>query len=298
LCSTTLEPVGDIRDPTAATTVEGLGFTMVSRPAGDLGDAYWLRLFDSFSVGCGDAQIELKSREQRLVALLALEGSRTRSYLAGMLWPESTEARAAGSLRAAVWRLEREAPGLLRNCGGQLGLDAGVWVDVAEFTVRANRITALADEVLDSGSEDRECLNALDVLTHGDLLSGWYEDWVLYERARLQQMRLSSLESIAELLIDRGYLPAALTAALCATSIEPLRESAHRLLVRIHLANGNFHDAIRAYRSFGERLVRELGIRPSRQMDALVQPLLNHQAVGIARGGSHRSVARVAPAVA
>jgi DNA-binding SARP family transcriptional activator len=268
---------------------------MVSKPTGDLGDAYWLRLFDSFSLSCGKSQIVLKSREQRLVALLALEGSRTRSYLAGMLWPESTEARAAGSLRAAVWRLEREAPGLLRNCGGQLGLDPSARVDVAEFTVRANRITALAEEVLEDSTGNRECLNALDVLTRGDLLSGWYDDWVLYERARLQQMRLCALESIAELLIDRGYLHAALTAALCATSIEPLRESAHRLLVRIHLANGNLHDAIRAYRSFGGRLVREMGIRPSRQMDALVLPLLNHQTVDISQGGPRR---RVAPAVA
>jgi DNA-binding SARP family transcriptional activator len=295
LCSSTLEPVGNIREPTAGTMVEGLGSAMVSKPTGDLGDAYWLRLFDSFSLSCGKSQIVLKSREQRLVALLALEGSRSRSYLAGMLWPESTEARAAGSLRAAVWRLEREAPRLLSNRGGQLGLDPSVRVDVAEFTVRANRITALADELLEDSSDDRECLNALDGLTGGDLLSGWYDDWVLYERARLQQMRLSALESIAELLIDRGYLPAALSAALCATSIEPLRESAHRLLIRIHLANGNFHDAIRAYRSFGGRLVREMGIRPSRQMDALVEPLLNDQTVGIPQGGSRRSVA---PAVA
>jgi DNA-binding SARP family transcriptional activator len=184
---------------------------------------------------------------------------------------------------------------VLRNCGGQLGLDPSALVDVAEFTVRANRITALAEEVLEDSTGNRECLNALDVLTRGDLLSGWYDDWVLYERARLQQMRLCALESIAELLIDRGYLHAALTAALCATSIEPLRESAHRLLVRIHLANGNLHDALRAYRSFGGRLVREMGIRPSRQMDALVLPLLNHQTADISQGGPRR---RVAPAVA
>jgi DNA-binding SARP family transcriptional activator len=221
---------------------------MVSKPTRATPEGYWLQLFDSFSLGYGRSEIVLKSREQRLVALLALEGSRTRGYLAGMLWPDSTEARAAGSLRAAVWRLERETPGLLRNCGGQLGLDATVKVDVAEFTMRVNRITALADEVLEDSSDDRECLSALEVLMRGDLLCGWYDDWVLYERARLQQMRLCALESIAELLIDRGYLPAALTAALCATAIEPLRESAHRLLVRIHLANGNFHDAITAYR--------------------------------------------------
>jgi DNA-binding SARP family transcriptional activator len=190
--------------------------------------------------------------------------------------------------------LEREAPGLLRSCGGQLGLDAGVAVDVAEFSTNANRIVVLAEQ-LDDDAADGECLTVLDVLMRGDLLSGWYDDWVLYERARLQQMRVCALESVAELLIDRGCLAAALSAALRATAIEPLRESAHRLLVRVHLANGNFHDAIRAYRGFGGRLARELGIRPSRQMDALVRPLLDRQAVSAVPDRLRRTEA---PAVA
>jgi DNA-binding SARP family transcriptional activator len=270
---------------------------MVSKPAGDVPQAgrghYRLRLFESFGLEIDGAEIALKSREQRLVALLALEGGRTRSYLAGMLWPDSTEGRAAGSLRAAVWRLEREAPGLLRSYGGQLALDPSVTVDVAQFSASANRIAVLielsdddfdddSDGDADGGSGGGECLTVLDILLRGDLLSGWYDDWVLYERARLQQVRVCALESVAELLIDRGQLAAALTAALRATAIEPLRESAHRLLVRVHLANGNFHDAIRAYRAFGGRLVGELGIRPSRQMDALVRPLLDRQAVSAA----------------
>jgi DNA-binding SARP family transcriptional activator len=73
---------------------------------------------------------------------------------------------------------------------------------------------------------------------------------------------LCALESIAELLIDHGNTSAALIAALGATAIEPLRESAQRAVVRIHLSNGNFHEAIRTYRAFARRLVRELGIRP------------------------------------
>jgi DNA-binding SARP family transcriptional activator len=68
-----------------------------------------------------------------------------------------------------------------------------------------------------------------------------------------------------------------------------LRESAQRAVVRIHLSNGNFHEAIRTYRAFARRLVRELGIRPSEQMDALVRPLLDRRVP---------SATRVTPAVA
>jgi DNA-binding SARP family transcriptional activator len=239
---------------------------------------YRIRLFDSYGISRDGHEIALKTREQRLVALLALEGCRPRTYLAGVLWPETAESRAAGSLRAAVWQLERSAPGLLRAAGGQLGLDTRVRVDVRDFIERANRISVLTaqPDAPDSPYPD-ECLESLLVLMRGDLLSGWYDDWVLYERARLQQMRLGALEAIAERLTARGQVSAALSAAMAAAAIEPLRESAHRAVIRIHLLNGNYHEAIREYRAFGRRMIRELGVRPSAQMDALIRPLLAAQ---------------------
>ncbi|HEY2044237.1 MAG TPA: BTAD domain-containing putative transcriptional regulator [Jatrophihabitans sp.] len=252
---------------------------------------YRIRLFDACRVSAGRTEIALKSREQRVVALLALEGARPRSYLAGMLWPETAESRAAGSLRAAVWQIEHTAPGLLVCSGGQLSLNPEVAVDVRDFIERAHRISILTAQPdgPDSPCAD-ECLESLLVLMRGDLLSGWYDDWVLYERARLQQMRLTALEAIAERLTARGQVSAALMAAMAAAAIEPLRESAQRAVIRIHLANGNYNDAIREYRSFGRRLVRELGVRPSAQMDALVRPLLAVQASRTPVGAGYRAV--------
>jgi DNA-binding SARP family transcriptional activator len=247
------------------------------RPA-EIRTDYAVRLFDSCGLSMAGAEIMLKSREQRLVALLALEGCRPRAYLAGVLWPETAEPRAAGSLRAAVWQLEKSAPGLLQSAGGQLGLSPQVRVDVRDFVERAMRISVLnAQPDGPNPTQLEEWLDSLLVLLHGDLLAGWYDDWVLYERARLQQLRLSALEAIADRLTSRGQVSAALTAAMAAAAIEPLRESAQRAVIRIHLANGNYHDAIREYRAFGRRLGRELGVRPSAQMDALIRPLLTVQ---------------------
>jgi DNA-binding SARP family transcriptional activator len=238
----------------------------------DAGEPFELALFDNCTLWKGRRAVPLKSREQRLVALLGLEGSRSRGYIAGMLWAEATEAHAAGSLRATVWQLDRTAPGLLCHGNGQLGLDPVVGVDVRRFKLHAHRIIAMAQQDAVEGLAEKAA-DSLSVLLSGELLAGWYEDWALLERERLQQLRICALEVLAELMMDCGQVITALTAALAATAIEPLRESAQRAVIRIHMANGNYHAALRQYLTFRSQLQRELGIGPSVQMERLVGPL-------------------------
>jgi DNA-binding SARP family transcriptional activator len=76
-------------------------------------------------------------------------------------------------------------------------------------------------------------------------------------------------------------------AAYAAVRDEPLRESAHRAVVRVHLAEGNLVEALRAYRSFRDALDRELGVRPTRQMEELML------SGPVAHGGSLPSPRRV-----
>ena len=60
-------------------------------------DGFELSLLGSFRLcNCG-TQVDIPSREQKLLALLALRGQTSRSRLAGILWPDATEARALAS---------------------------------------------------------------------------------------------------------------------------------------------------------------------------------------------------------
>jgi DNA-binding SARP family transcriptional activator len=105
---------------------------------------------------------------------------------------------------------------------------------------------------------------------NGELLPGWYDEWVLLERERLRQLRLHALEMLADKLTTVGRYGEAVQVAYAAVRAEPLRESAHRAVVRVHLAEGNLAEAGRAYAAFRDLLADELGVVPTILMEDLV----------------------------
>jgi DNA-binding SARP family transcriptional activator len=208
---------------------------------------------------------------QRLVAHLSLSRRVSRSATAGRLWPEVSEAHAQGSLRSALWRLQKAAPGVVEVSGDVLRLVAGVRVDVRELSDWAQRAITSPGAVAQAAVPD--------AALSGDLLPGWYDDWVLVERERLHQLRLHALEAAAMALASHGRYWDALQTAYAAVRAEPLRESAHRTIVRVHLAEGNDFEAVRAYDLFRTMLRDELGVLPTEQMTRLVRPIVPRRQV-------------------
>src|SRR6185369_12771412 len=206
------------------------------------------------------------ARERRVLSLLALRGERSRVSLARTLWPDSEESRAYGNLRAAVWRIQRLHGGLLQAGQGTLRLAPRVCVDVHRLRAIAHQLTADAPQVL-----DHEQL--LPIISPDELLPAWDDDWVVDERALLHQLRLRALEDLTAYLLDRADIDGALQAAMRAVTIDPLRESANRALILVHLADGNHAEAVRVYRSFKRRLSDELRVCVSRQIVGLIQPI-------------------------
>jgi DNA-binding SARP family transcriptional activator len=224
-------------------------------------------LLDGFALerGCDGANTvvdDLPRCAQRLIAHLSLCGRPARAAVAGQLWPDVPEDHAHGSLRSALWRVQKAVPGLVEASGGALGLASGVRVDVREFRDWAQRVLNPNAVV--------EAESAPELALRGELLPGWYDDWVLLERERLRQLRLHALEALADKLACAGRYGEAVQAAYAAVSSEPLRESAHRAVVRVHLAEGNIAEAVHAYGTFREMLTHELGVAPTMQMEELM----------------------------
>ena len=224
-----------------------------------------LLLLDGFRLLHDSAPAVVPRGLQRVLALIALRPGTTRTQLAGLLWPDTPERRALSSLRTALWRLRREGVCPLRVASDTVELDRTVEVDVDRLVWIASRVG--------SGTDPEEATRVLTAGRH-DLLPGWYDEWVLLERERLRQLRLHALEEIARLHLRAGRHGAALQAAIEAMRAEPLRETPHRLIVQIHLAEGNVYEALQAFYVYRDLLRRDLQLEPSPAMSTLLEPVL------------------------
>jgi DNA-binding SARP family transcriptional activator len=232
----------------------------------DLGPATRVSLLGGFTVEVGhprygDVLPELPLTVQRLLARLSLAGQAPRALLAGQLWPDVTESHAHGSLRAALWRVQQALPGVVQASARSLALASGVRVDVQDLVCWARRVTDPQTAMAE--------MAAPEAALRGELLPGWYDDWILLEREQLRQLRMHALEALAERLGAVGRFGDAVQAALAAVRAEPLRESAHRVVVRLHLAEGNLAEARRAYEAYRALLADELGVEPTALMQQL-----------------------------
>lgn len=223
-----------------------------------------LRLLNSFQLIVGGVSVTLPMGAQRLAAFVALhERPLQRGFVAGSLWPDTPEPRAAANLRSTLWRVQRRGD-LLESVGQRLQLRPDVRVDLRE----AER---LARSELNGSPDSGECGDSR--LFAGELLPDWYDDWALLERERFRQLRLRALETLCDRHAQAGRIGQALEAGLLSVAGEPLRESAHRAVIRVHLADENAVEALRQYRLCRKLLAEQLGIEPSEQMRQLVAGL-------------------------
>lgn len=228
-----------------------------------MADAYRVTLIGGFSLHRSGQPIDLAIGPQRLIAYLAIHGRlATRSRVAGTLWPDTTEEHAMGSLRSALWRLGPSARGVIDGAGHHLGLAPGVDVDVWSMSETAHHVLAGIDPV------DRSSVD--DLAAAGEVLPDWSDDWIVVEREHFRQMRLHALERLCGRLVRTGDYGWAVEVGLAAVAGEPLRESAHRELIKVFLAEGNSAEAIRQYERCERLLLDELGVAPSDEMRALV----------------------------
>jgi DNA-binding SARP family transcriptional activator len=207
---------------------------------------------------------EVPEGSKRLLTFVALRRGRVeRPHAAGALWPEGGDGRAAGNLRSSLWRLRGAGIDVLNADKWSLALRDDVVVDVHVVNEWANRVIAGRPLTGDL---------ALSWLApeHLDLLPGWYDDWAIADRERLRQRMLHAIEALSRELTAVGRYADAIEAAMVAADADPLRESAHRVLVEAHLAEGNWAEARHTVLSFRTIMHRELGVEPSPVLTALL----------------------------
>jgi DNA-binding SARP family transcriptional activator len=226
-----------------------------------------LSLLGGFRLRVEAEDVPLPLNAQRLVCFLALHDQPLlRPFVSGSLWGESTEHRAGGSLRSALWRLRHATYPVVALTSDHIGLSPMVVVDLREGEALAHRVLNPSQDLDDVAEVNEDVLSV-------DLLPDWTEDWVLMQRESYHQLRLRALEALCRRLSAKGRFGQAVQAGLAAVSGEPLRESGRRALIEAHLAESNVAAALREYDAFRQLLHDELGLDPSEDLRALVEGL-------------------------
>lgn len=220
-------------------------------------------LLGKFEVLADRAPVRTQPCTRRLLAFMALqERPVTRYHLTATLWPDTDEGKAAANLRSTLWRLGGRDGPFLSTLDDALTLEDGVEVDVAE-------LRCLTDRLLGGDAAPVDVRASMQLLEK-ELLPGWCDEWVLVERERLRLLQLHALERLAGDLLGVRDFVHALECCLTLVRMEPFRESAHRLLIATHVAEGNLAHALQHYNAFRDLLWQELRLHPSPQMEALM----------------------------
>jgi DNA-binding SARP family transcriptional activator len=218
-----------------------------------------LRVLGHFSLLIDGARRELPVQAQKVIAFLALHaGPQPRERVAGRVWSDADLKHCKGSLRTALWQVRRVSPNLVQAQRGSIALGPSVRVDLHEGW-------AVVKSILDGQPVDPD--HALPLLNQR-LLPDWDDEWSLLEQERVQQMYVHCLEALSHRLVAEKQYAYAMQAARAACRIEPLRESAQRAFIDIHLAEGNHAQARQVYEDFRRLLQAEMGIEPSAQLVA------------------------------
>ena len=238
-----------------------------------------IQLLGDFRLLYNDVPVSMAHlvRQQSLLAYLVMhrDSPQSRQLLAFMFWPDASEAQARANLRKALYDFRRLLP----------SLEHFLQIEV-RFLQWRNSVTTILDVELfatslihaKQASKPEVAQAALEqavALYTGDLLPACYDDWVLLERERLRQQHITALEQLISLLEQQRKLPSALAYAQRLLQCDPLHESAYRLLMRLHVLNGDRATALRIYHTCVTLLQQELGVDPSAETQQLYQRLLN-----------------------
>jgi DNA-binding SARP family transcriptional activator len=230
------------------------------------------RLFvlGSFELRFDGEPVRVAAPAQRLLAYLAISQRCRpvrRTAVAERLWGDTPPVRAASNLRSVLWRLPRPR-------GRQLVVSDAAAVRLGtDMEVDLWQAESLVETLCGAVPPSSEALGDLTSLGE-DLLPDWHDEWLLVERESHRQKRLHALERASGHLRERKEFNASLTAALSAVHCEPLRESAHRRVIEVHLAEGNHADALRQFETYRHLVAHELGLPPSPAIRELVAPLV------------------------
>jgi predicted ATPase/DNA-binding SARP family transcriptional activator/predicted negative regulator of RcsB-dependent stress response len=227
-----------------------------------------IRLLGKFEV-CGDGRpVELPLwAAQALLAYLLLNAGmeQRREQVAGLIWPDMSDAKAKDNLRHTLWVI-RKALGnrdylLTDDLAVSFNTTLDYWLD-----------TALLDRKT-TGEESADDLITIVSAYVGGLLPGFYDDWIVLERERLQAVFERKMALLLDKLVEAQRWPEVLDWGERWIALGHVPEPAYRALMAAHAGLGDMASVATIYQRCVEALQTELGVEPAAQTRTLYERL-------------------------
>lgn len=233
------------------------------------------RLFGKFTAHHDDGLLKGldASKDQELLSYLLIhrDRSHSREALATLLWSDTSTEKSKKYLRQALWHLHAALNSDQANDADVLLVDhdwlslnprSDLWTDVADFELAYAAAEGIPGKQLDS-DKARALKNAV-ALYQDDLLPGSYQDWILFERERLQNMYLLMLDKLIGYLQYHGEYEVAQSYGATILRYDPARERTHRQMMHLYYLAGDRTAALRQFERCVSALAQELGVKPER----------------------------------
>jgi DNA-binding SARP family transcriptional activator len=241
---------------------------------------YAFTLFGKFGAKFGNVPLRdiERGKTQELMGYLLLHRNEMhhREQLAALFWAEFTTAQSKKYLRQALWQLQKALdepngadPRLLAiqpdwvNVNGQ----AALWIDVDAFEQALGLATNIPGGAL--AKEQARALKHAASLYTGQLLAGWYFDWCIFERERLEGMYLQLLDKLMDYCESTQEYEEGISYGMRVLRHDRAREMTHRRLIRLFYLAGDRTAALQQYKRCVVALKDDLGVAPSRRTEEL-----------------------------
>ncbi len=234
-----------------------------------------------------DGSASLRSHSSRAAALVAFlvthAGSpQARQRIAGLFWPESTDAQALTNLRRELHHLRqilRAEPSLVVTPRDLCWRDTETClVDLRIFDIERQAAASAA-----AAGNDAEVIargTAALAQYKGDLLPGQYDDWLIDVRAELDRQCADLCDLLAASRARAGDLAGAVAVARRRIQLQPLEEAGYCTLMTLLSDLGDRAGAVSTYHHCASVLERELGVVPGRATRQAFQRLMADGAAG------------------
>src|SRR5688572_5777878 len=221
-----------------------------------------VRLIGTFAIGYDGRPVNLSSRvAQSLFAFLILTSGtfHRREKLAGIFWPDATEEKARAYLRHELWRIRKALPSrrylVSNNLGISFDSSADYWLDVQGLKKLTKAVSA--DDLMSALAN-----------YEGELLPGFYDEWIVTERGHLQSVYKYGMVRLVELLKSQQRWQDILEWAEHWISLGHTPEAAFQALMSAYDALGDRAKIASTYERCVHALA-ELGLKPSEETRAL-----------------------------